>query len=1255
MLTLGTLVSALVFRAKTVLVNEIYAKSLRRKATTGNSSNEEKNEDDSDNDEDSDQGSSTGRIINLLTSDAGLILTSFMDFSDIVVSPVQIIFTVIGLFYVVGWPAVVGLTILVSTMPFAYWIARWEETAYEKLTAATDKRTDAVNEVLQGIRAVKYFAWEPRFLKKLIGLRSEELKKLVRFYCMYAADIFLVVAAPVFVAFFTLFTITEIAGQSLDAKKAFTCITLFNTLRNPLDTIPAALRDILQLRVSLRRISNFLAEPELERFQNKGDESKATDEDHIGVAEGCFSWEGDSEKDNTSDIDTGSESSQASSNETTPLLSSSINKSSKESIATPSPKLVPSSTSHIKTFNLRNISVGFPKGGLTVICGVTGSGKSSLLQALLGEMYRISGSVFLPMRKKNVAYVAQTSWLRNATIRENILFGEPYHPERYSKVVRACALETDFKNLECGDLTEIGEKGSINLSGGQKQRISLARAVYSPATYILLDDPLSAVDAPTAKHLLHHAILRLLRGQGRTVLLVSHATNLVLPHADHVVVVRNGEIAASGSVAEIRESSDNDVMTILCEKAVGDDKEPFEELAESEITDFANGRTVEDALKLVEEEAIAVGSVKPAVYLKFFKSAGGWMFMIILLAAIMFERASDIGANLWVREWTKDRGTNNDTSITQVSLVSNRVASYAVGFGIKMAGGIATSSSILGSDDVSRNSLYYSGIYGLISLAWVVCFVLTIFVICLGSFRASKSYHDNLMSRLLYAPMRFFETTPIGRILNRASKDISNIDMEVMMSLDKVVKTLFEAISIFVVISMVTPLFILAIIPLGFVHVMISNRYLQASRSLKRLEAVTRSPVYSMFSETLNGVSTIRAYNVQDDFIAESLSRIEQNNRAYVYLWTAMRWLQVRVSTLSAAVVFLAGTCLVLARNIIDPGLVGVCLIFSLECSNTFMWLIRHTSNLDMEMNSVERIEEYLNIEQEKPALIASRRPATSWPSEGSVSVEGLEMRYTPDGASVLKDVSFHIRGGEKLGVVGRTGAGKSSLTLSLFRIVEPFAGSITIDGINISDIGLHDLRSRLTIIPQDPVLFIGTLRSNLDPFSEHSDAVLRECLDKVKFWDTVQVSALQETLVIEDATDTATIAGTGESISLDSAVTEGGGNFSQGQRQLLCLARAMLKNSKVMVLDEATASVDNQTDNQIQQTIRSPEFSRTTVISIAHRLRTIADYDKILVLDKGRVVQFGSPFELMQIPGHFLNMCMESGDLEILQALAMK
>ncbi|KAJ3207842.1 hypothetical protein HDU67_007190 [Dinochytrium kinnereticum] len=1242
-------------RFKTSLINEIYLKSLRRRAappTSLVSSSEDEDDDD--------HFASTGKVITLLTTDTGRILTGTILMVNLIEFPVQIFFSMCGLYYVVGWASLVGLAVLCCVMPIMYWLTGWEEMVYDRLMESKDRRTNAVNEMLQGIRVVKYFAWEPRFLAKIRALRTTELKKLINLYLQNALNNLILRMAPILVAFFTLFTITEIAQQPLDAKKAFTCLTLFNTLRDPLIDLPSTVLAVFQIRVSFRRIEKFLGEKELERNEvpKDGEES--------GFDKGWFSWGEEVEGEVVESMKNAASSDLG--DETTPLLST---PASSRSPTPPLRKLSPTpslttSTIPIETFTLRNLTLSFRPGSLTAICGATGSGKSSLLQALLGEMHNLSGSASLPLRNQKVAYVAQTSWLMNATIRDNILFGEAYCPERYAKVVRACALVKDLENLESGDLTEVGEKG-INLSGGQKQRISLARAIYSPATHILLDDPLSAVDAPTAKHLLYNAIISLLYRQDRTVLLVTHATHLVLPFADQIVVMRNGEVAAAGDVKRVLEEADDDVVTIMGGKGVLDNEVEEVEVAQEvdSVRYFSNGRTINDAKRLVEDESIETGSVKLSLYLTYFQSAGGWVFFLGLILAMGLERVGSVAANFWVREWTRDRNGHDEVVGNMVgnltALSTGRSGEWTVA-GLAYLNG-ANGTTVIAVEE-EKSSLYYSGIYALISMSWVVCFVITILVSSFGSYRASKTFHDNLMQKILNAPMRFFETTPIGRILNRASKDIGIIDQDIMFQVQEALGVFLDAISTFSVIAAITPMFILVIIPVGCVHWIISQRYITASRGLKRLESVTRSPIYSLFSESLNGVSTIRAYTAEQRFATENLNRIETNHRAFFYLWTSHRWLSTRVSALSAVIVFLAGFCIVVGRNVLDPGLVGISLIWALECSQTLTWLIREHAKLEMDMNAVERTNEYLNIEQELPAIIPDRRPAPSWPSHGALKVEHLEMKYSNDGPTVLTDVTFEIKGGEKLGVVGRTGAGKSSLSLCLFRIVEPSAGTITVDGINVADIGLHDLRSRLTIIPQDPVLFEGTVRSNLDPFEEHADEAVWECLEKVRFMDTVQSAAetgvAQENVLIEegsaahaDVVEDFKGKLVGERLSLKSAVAEGGGNFSQGQRQLLCLARAMLKSSKIMVLDEATASVDNETDSKIQQAIRSKEFASTTVISIAHRLRTIADYDKILVLDYGRVTQFGAPVDLLQTDGHFRDMCKESGEFDELLDMA--
>ncbi|KAJ3206162.1 hypothetical protein HDU67_008352 [Dinochytrium kinnereticum] len=1098
-------------RFKAAVINEILLKSLRRHRSTSMADAED---------------TTAGKIVTLMTTDVERIWDSTMYLADAILHPVQIGAAICALYFVVGWPAFVGLGVMLASLPVIYKLTQWQEKVYARLMSAKDKRTDVIHEILQGIRAIK-----------LMEARSNELSELVGLYIQNAVNSAVLMTAPILVAFVTLFTVTQIARQPLGAKKAFTCLTLFNTMRGPLMQLPNAIMSLLQVRVSLERIQKFLEEKDVEP---RGISDDGADED-VGFKEAYFTWD---------DYPHIATTKNGTLDETTPIL------------AYPS-----SSTTEFEKFSLQNVTVSFPVGRLSVICGATGSGKSSLLQALLGEMARVSGAASLPLRNQKVAYVPQISWLRNATIRENILFGEDFSAERYATVVRACALERDLENLEFGDLTEVGEKG-INLSGGQKQRISLARAIYSPATHILLDDPLSAVDSHTAKYLLQHAIMHLLVHQNRTVLLVTHAINLVLPVADNVVVMKNGMVAAWGVLANIMKEADKDVLAVVGRglgATICDEVNGLEERIVTSV-DHSNGHESKDAKRLVEDESVQIGSVRPEIYLSYFESAGGWGFAVALLVSMALERVGAVAADFWVREWTKHSDTN-------------------VG-----------SLNVTGVDAPARN----------------------LYVLRL----VTKGGFGEEGSPLYYS-------------------------------------TVYAALFIFGVIATVTPLFIFIVIPVAYIHFAISKRYLATSRSLKRLESVTRSPIISIFSETLNGASTIRAYNASSRFARENVIRVDTNHRAFFYLWTANRWLQTRATTISAIVVFLAGACILVIG--VDPGLAGVSLVWALECGNTLIWLVRKWGRLKMDMNAAERINEYMEIDQERPAIVPNMRPPPSWPSKGSIKVNNLEMKYSKESSPILNNVSFEVKGGEKLGVVGRTGAGKSSLSLCLFRIIEPSSGSIIIDGIDITDIGLQDLRSRLTIIPQDPVLFCGTLRTNLDPSGQKEDREVWDCLHKVKFMDTLHKPASSTSSSKHDSVTCGVeelheFGGhDSQRLSLDFPVAEGGSNFSQGQRQLLCLARAMLKGSKIMVLDEATASVDNKTDAEIQHAIRSPEFASTTVISIAHRLRTVADYDKILVLEHGRVVQFGSPLDLILVNGPLREMSIESGDFDELLDMAKR
>ncbi|KAJ3072963.1 hypothetical protein HDU98_002550 [Podochytrium sp. JEL0797] len=1311
-------------RIKSVLVNEIYCKSLKRIPNNGGSGTAESETEDKKAEGEND--ASVGKIVTLMSTDAETIRDTMPELYDVILFPLHIFAAIGGLLYVVGWPALAGLAVMVLTLPLTYWNSVWNIRVYEKLLAAQDGRTNVVNEVLQGIRIIKYFAWEKKFLEKIDAARGKELRTLMEMYANGAMSTFIWLVTPLLVSFVTLVTLTKIADQELNSQLAFTCLSLFNSLRIPLMALPYVIADVFQLKVAFGRVTRFLDQDELEKYSenstnnasasangpsDKGkwplDRQDSIDSPVIGFKAGSFQWHAVEGKNVPIEDDTVTSSTVAT--ERTALLCTSASSASLSSL----------SSSPNTAFTLRDLNVNFPVGSLSVVCGPTGCGKSSLLQALLGEMKRLSGNAYLPDKRfyrssssaldGGVAYVAQTSWLQNATIRDNITFGELYDPIRYDKVIKACALVKDLETLEAGDLTEIGEKG-INLSGGQKQRISLARAVYSRAQFILMDDPLSAVDAPTAKHLFAKAICGSLM-KGRTRILVTHATSLVLksPEAKFLVVVQGGGVLAAGPVARVVQepgiaalvgfdgvqhnalqkatsssSLSSSVTTFGDEVSEEEDEEGMET-----VKDYGNGKTVDNVNKLIDKEATATGAIDSKFYAKYLWNAGGVLFVALLVLFNVGDRTTMIFNDYWIKLWAEAYDAAKSGNGTDVSGLGVMLGSLSGG-GSQWNEALVSSTSVFGIlanvvearakdalgvlGDVPGHGVdvdYYIRIYALISVVWVCVFLTAYGIRSFGSYRASKRFHNSLIERIVYAPMRFFDTTPIGRILNRLTKDISTIDNGVMRNFEEYLGTIMDAMAVLSVVVAVTPVFLVTLLPICVVYYSVSSRFLACQREIKRLDSVTRSPIYSMFSETLVGVSTIRAYGSEQRFMTENLNRVDTNHRAFFYMWSANRWFGTRVSSIASCVILASAIGTVAMRDIIGAGLAGLSLTWVLSFSDYLVWIVRIQAQLEMNMNAVERVSEYTEIEVEQAAIIESNRPPLNWPSKGALTVSNLEMRYAPDQAPVLMDVSFSISGGQKVGIVGRTGAGKSSLSLSLFRIVEPTQGTITIDGIDISTIGLYDLRSKITMIPQDPILFAGTIRTNLDPFNEYDDAALWSCLKQVRFMESMQSLAAKEQggstgTAVKRSTSESTLDGqTGDSevsqsertgVTLEASVAEGGNNFSQGQRQLLCLARALLKSSTLTVFDEATASVDNETDANIQLAIRGPSFANTTVLSIAHRLRTIADYDKILVLEKGRVIQFGTPLELMeQEGGVFRHMCQDSGEFDALFAMAKK
>ncbi|KAJ3265284.1 hypothetical protein HDU77_005729 [Chytriomyces hyalinus] len=1348
---------------RSTLVSEIYEKALRRSAGV---TKEKKGEDGEAAKKKSmfdkpDQKANIGKIVSLMSSDANR-LYNFAGFihRPLVDLPISAIISVTALLYLLGPSALAGLLVVMVSGPATGLISKWmikEQLAY---ASATDNRTQVINEALQGVRIIKYFGWEEEFLKRIGAARENELSKAMRLWIYWIGYIVIAWGGSILVVFSSFFCYTVLAGHTLDPATAFTSVTLLHQVGVSLNVLPMIGMQLMRAKVSLDRIADFLKEEELEKYQDADNMHNAGSSNYntqvavtaargntvvnentpllgeasslshtvavdaeeppviipshytkptIGFYQGKYMYFGTNEKKKP----TAANGSVAGSGTGTPQVQrkkqwlSFLRK--KDAIPSSAPVSsaaidVSASLEEQGAFELRDVTLTFPLHELSVVTGSTGSGKTSLLLSLLGELKRIRGYGFLPDPRREpgatVAYVAQTAFLLNATIRDNILFGNEYDEDRYNAVIEACALVRDLEILEGGDLTEIGEKG-INMSGGQKQRISLARAAYSHASIILLDDCLSAVDAPTARHLLFKCIMGPLM-ENKTKILVTHATGLVLPHADYIVVMRNGEVAGSGNLSHVLANPDLDLI-ISKENAVAEVEELALDRADEKLkkTDAEGKMKValkgvsKKGTKIVDDEEKSTGSVKLAVYVSYFRAGGGLWFFLVFLLAFICSTGVGFLSDLWIKIWTDASRTpqQNSTAImsrssgskivelsdimwlspsSRFNVHSDRVDGSS---GLMVASSLPQLLAAPPSPAPDHSATYYISVYAGLSLLGLLVSVLTRLWVLYGGLMGSRALHKKLANAVFGAPMRFFEKTPVGRLLNRFTKDMATIDNECMDSLDSFFRLIIQMATTVVLILYVAPASGLIIPVVALCYYWISSLYLEASRELKRLESISNSPIYAQFSETLIGVSTVRAYGTEKRFSAKMEDKVDANNRNSFYLWTANRWLNLRCEYLSAVMTSVVGAAIIIAG--LDPGWAGLTMIYVFEFTSNLTWLIRCHANMDMAMNAVERVDEYASIEQEPPAVIEQHRPPPNWPSRGQIDVTNLSLRYNDDSPNVLHNLSFSVKAGEKIGVVGRTGAGKSTLTLAFFRILNKFEGSIIIDGVDISKIGLRDLRSRLTIIPQDPVLFEGTLRFNLDPMSAYTDEAIWDAVKSVGLLESMQTGAVSRNPsssdllktasssvaaaapVVPKSVDANTSAAVGKTASgglnltLDYEVSEAGNNFSQGQRQLICMARAILRQTKVFFLDEATASVDESTDANIQTTIRN-SFKDATVVTIAHRLKTIIDYDRVLVLERGRIEEFDTPANLLRKSnGIFSKMCQESGEMERLTITA--
>ncbi|KAI9485487.1 MAG: hypothetical protein EXX96DRAFT_545289 [Benjaminiella poitrasii] len=1283
--------SSLRIRVKAMLNIELYRKTLRRVCSADMHRETKEEEEDANNSKtdknqtpstetsgDENQLNSVGTIVNLMSTDSQRISDFTTSWFVIIEAPIELIVGISFLYSLLGSSCLLGLSVMIITLPLNHYNSVMFAKTQEKLMEARDKRVSLMNEVLQGIRQIKFFAWENNWENRVLEARDVEIKHLRTTLMSEVLFNFLWQGTPLLVTIVSFFAFTKLQGQQLTAPIAFTAITVFTELRSALNSLPETFVDVLQALISVRRIESYLDEDEVSPPITNLDPNCRV---RIGFRNATVAW---SELPNLSDDDEGDD-----------LAVTVIGTPNHSDLLLPSE---PSSTTatqtgleDVDTFMLHNLDCHFPNGELSIICGATGSGKTLMMLSLLGEAALLEGESFCPrapiaetleseldkvppnITRKDwildhaVAYVSQTAWLRNATIRENILFGLPYIEKRYKETLYACALHKDLVSLEDGDSTEIGEKG-ITLSGGQRARVALARAVYSRARNVLMDDILSAVDAHTARHLHDKCLVGPLM-EGRTRILVTHHVGLCISEASYVVHLDNGRINLCGSPEELETEG---VLSSILDDVVAPAGDEQEDTIEEEVEIIDPETTVSNAISdlkkttdhapkvLIKEETRAIGHVKLRMYKTYLKALGGTVYWIIVCGFIFGSRGLDVAESWWIKKWVH----SNESSMVNATISIVKRAQYAF-----MGQQLYTTFSFVDNDGGSFKltpsnkffSLFSKGdsgnsdqlnmyltIYILITTTNIVVGASRFAALYYGTLKASKNLYQKLLRRVLRAPMRFFDTTPIGRILNRFSKDFEFIDSGVPNDLMYFFIQWLVIVSSILTVCFVLPAFVIPMAFVTFLNVVIGKRFSAASRELRRMDSVTRSPLFTHFGETLVGAATIRAYGVTRQFMNEFLRRIDANSRPFYYVWIANRWVGVRFSFLGAAVNFCTGVFILLSLNYMDSSLAGFCLSFVLSYTSQMTMAIKRYTRLEMSFNAVERVVEFMEIEQESPT-ITDVRPPRGWPLEGKIEIRDLEVRYAPDLDPVLKGLTFSVKAKEKVGVVGRTGSGKSTLALSFFRFVEPSAGTIYIDGIDISQIGTEDLRSNLTIIPQDPVLFSGSLRSNLDPFDEFDDDDIIAALRRVELIPPEEDVDVPESSDQHSHEDLNTNVFT----DLETPVSEGGLNFSQGQRQLICLARALLKRNHVVLMDEATASVDFETDEAIQKTIAS-EFADCTILCIAHRLRTVIEYDKILVLDQGEIMEFASPLELLNMPDSiFHNMCENSGEYETLVALA--